>query len=210
MAVPVTQEPDPIRALHLKAYEELKTKTADRAVWATALAESGGDERKAVSFYIRERAKKLFEENQRTTPKVPIGGPLYLIGALIFLRIATGVAGVPGSIAGPESWFSLPWPYNCAVALEDVAAGGLLVFTFYLAWLFLQRSQSFPRLMVWYVAIEILAAMAGAFLWSMAGDSEMVSENGLRFFSMALLAAFLVPYLLRSMRVRKTFTRDLS
>lgn len=201
---------DATRALHLKAYEELKSKNVDRSVWASALADSDGDQKKAVSFYIRERAKILSEENSRIAPKVPIGGALYFIGAIIFLRILIGVQRIPGSIAGPESWFSLPWPHNVAVIFDDVTAAGLLIFLVYLAWLFTERSEKFPSLMLWYIAIEALAAVVGAVLWSMASETDMVSQNVLLFFATLLLAVFLVPYLLRSRRVQETFSRDVS
>lgn len=64
----MSQPTDAMREFHAQAYEELRMKNPDRGLWASALAESDGDQKKAVSYYIRERALVLQAHTTTTAP----------------------------------------------------------------------------------------------------------------------------------------------
>lgn len=67
--MPASDVPTSGPDFHAQAYDELKSKTADRELWARAIADSEGDRARAVSQYIRERAKALQAHAEAATPK---------------------------------------------------------------------------------------------------------------------------------------------
>ncbi|MFC0227034.1 DUF2569 domain-containing protein [Serratia aquatilis] len=91
--------------------------------------------------------------------------------------------------------FTLQWYFSVVTTLV------MWCFTIYLLWLFCQRSQRFPKLfLVWLLITVLLAVKAFAF-------APVPDELAVRSLLWPLLfAALLVPYMMRSKRVKGTFT----
>jgi len=60
--------PPSARDFHAQAYDELKAKRPERELWAQAIASSDGDSKRAISTYVRERARALQAHADAATP----------------------------------------------------------------------------------------------------------------------------------------------
>ncbi|ATA22042.1 uncharacterized protein DUF2569 [Gibbsiella quercinecans] len=91
--------------------------------------------------------------------------------------------------------FTLQWYISLATTLL------MWCYTLWLLWLFCHRSRRFPKLFMLWLLLTVLLAVK-AFAFSPVPDE--VAVRGL--FWPLLMAALLVPYMKRSVRVKGTFT----
>ena len=62
------ETPTMAREFHAQAYDELKTRRPERELWAQAVANSEGDVKRAISTYVRERARVLEAQADAAVP----------------------------------------------------------------------------------------------------------------------------------------------
>lgn len=98
------------------------------------------------------------------------------------------------------------------IAFEFVIQLFMLVFSIFLAWLFLRRRASFPKTFIVYIVSLFFMGLVGVVLAALAPSATPESVGATIAFPMyvLLLGAIWGTYLVRSERVKRTFTLPVS
>jgi len=139
---------------------------------------------------------------------------LFVLGLIAFLsRQAYGIASITAWVSGqpfsgPANFDRLPPAMRQLVIGELICGIGLFVFGVLVAIALLRRHASAPRLVVTLILLHVAVAVGDA-LWIGVGmDTGSMNVAGravLKAAVTAVGAAILVPYFMRSVRVRNTF-----
>jgi hypothetical protein len=139
-----------------------------------------------------------------------IGGWLFLIGFGLFINpIGLAVQITDTSFYDISRWNLLMDPANRGIGLFElyqlVVNIGFMCYAVFLCSIFIARRTSFPKLMVIFLAANLINHLIGVSFSASLDQSDLLKANTKLLLQAAVGAAIWIPYFLRSERVKGTF-----